>query len=120
MTLARLSAALGDYRAPAVDARSRSEWLAAVKRVTAAPEADNSGAPPTDAQVIGAVQRVSTEKSVVMCAAGTMPGALQVLWQSARSGYHMEYGFSCMGYEVAGAMGIKLARPDKGGHLLRG
>ncbi|MDP9811477.1 3D-(3,5/4)-trihydroxycyclohexane-1,2-dione acylhydrolase (decyclizing) [Rhizobium tibeticum] len=113
VTLARLSAALGDYRAPAVDARSRSEWLAAVKRVTAAPEADDSGALPTDAQVIGAVQRVSTEKSVVMCAAGTMPGALQVLWQSAMSGYHMEYGFSCMGYEVAGAMGIKLARPDK-------
>ncbi len=48
-----------------------------------------------------------------MCAAGTMPGALQVLWQSARGGYHMEYGFSCMGYELAGAMGIKLARPDK-------
>jgi 3D-(3,5/4)-trihydroxycyclohexane-1,2-dione acylhydrolase (decyclizing) len=42
-----------------------------------------------------------------------MPGALQVLWQSAKGGYHMEYGFSCMGYEVAGAMGIKLARPDK-------
>jgi 3D-(3,5/4)-trihydroxycyclohexane-1,2-dione acylhydrolase (decyclizing) len=81
--------------------------------VTAAPEADGPGNLPTDAQVIGAVQRVATEKSVVMCAAGTMPGALQVLWQSAKGGYHMEYGFSCMGYEVAGAMGIKLARPDK-------
>ena len=48
-----------------------------------------------------------------MCAAGTMPGALQVLWQSAKGGYHMEYGYSCMGYEVAGAMGIKLAAPEK-------
>src|SRR5277367_2679768 len=48
-----------------------------------------------------------------MCAAGTMPGALQILWQSAKGGYHMEYGYSCMGYEVAGAMGVKLAAPQK-------
>ncbi|MET0358964.1 MAG: thiamine pyrophosphate-dependent enzyme, partial [Pararhizobium sp.] len=46
-------------------------------------------------------------------AAGTMPGALQILWRSAAGGYHMEYGFSCMGYEVAGAFGIKLAAPEK-------
>ncbi|MGR9507879.1 3D-(3,5/4)-trihydroxycyclohexane-1,2-dione acylhydrolase (decyclizing) [Rhizobium leguminosarum] len=113
VTLARLSAALGAYRGSGVDAGSRTDWHKTVERVTAAPEADGPGNLPTDAQVIGAVQRVATEKSVVMCAAGTMPGALQVLWQSAKGGYHMEYGFSCMGYEVAGAMGIKLARPDK-------
>ncbi|MGR9487698.1 3D-(3,5/4)-trihydroxycyclohexane-1,2-dione acylhydrolase (decyclizing) [Rhizobium leguminosarum] len=113
VTLARLSVALEAYRGPGVDAGSRTDWHKTVERVTAAPEADGPGNLPTDAQVIGAVQRVATEKSVVMCAAGTMPGALQVLWQSAKGGYHMEYGFSCMGYEVAGAMGIKLARPDK-------
>ncbi|MGO6687817.1 3D-(3,5/4)-trihydroxycyclohexane-1,2-dione acylhydrolase (decyclizing) [Rhizobium leguminosarum] len=113
VTLARLSAALDAYRGAGVDAGSRTDWHKTVERVTAAPEADGPGNLPTDAQVIGAVQRVATEKSVVMCAAGTMPGALQVLWQSAKGGYHMEYGFSCMGYEVAGAMGIKLARPDK-------
>ncbi|MBY3000814.1 3D-(3,5/4)-trihydroxycyclohexane-1,2-dione acylhydrolase (decyclizing) [Rhizobium leguminosarum] len=113
VTLARLSAALDAYRGAGVDAGSRTDWHKTVERVTAAPEADGPGNLPTDAQVIGAVQRVATENSVVMCAAGTMPGALQVLWQSAKGGYHMEYGFSCMGYEVAGAMGIKLARPDK-------
>ncbi|PDS76677.1 3D-(3,5/4)-trihydroxycyclohexane-1,2-dione acylhydrolase (decyclizing) [Rhizobium sp. L43] len=113
VTLARLSAALEAYHGPGVDAGSRTDWHQTVGRVTAAPEADGPGNLPTDAQVIGAVQRVATENSVVMCAAGTMPGALQVLWQSAKGGYHMEYGFSCMGYEVAGAMGIKLARPDK-------
>ncbi|NKL38483.1 3D-(3,5/4)-trihydroxycyclohexane-1,2-dione acylhydrolase (decyclizing) [Rhizobium leguminosarum bv. viciae] len=113
VTLARLSATLEAYRGPGVDAGSRTDWHQAVERVTAAPDADGPGNLPTDAQVIGAVQRVTTENSVVMCAAGTMPGALQVLWQSAKGGYHMEYGFSCMGYEVAGAMGIKLARPDK-------
>ena len=63
--------------------------------------------------MIGAVQRMATENTVAMCAAGTMPGALQVLWQSAKGGYHMEYGYSCMGYEVAGALGIKLADPSK-------
>ncbi|MCB1351563.1 MAG: 3D-(3,5/4)-trihydroxycyclohexane-1,2-dione acylhydrolase (decyclizing) [Rhodobacteraceae bacterium] len=109
--LAKLTAALGDHRAPAFDAGSRLDWLAAVEAVTAAREAPN--ALPSDAQVIGAVQRVATEATVVMCAAGTMPGALQVLWQSAAGGYHMEYGYSCMGYEVAGAMGIKLAAPEK-------
>ncbi|MCB2399449.1 3D-(3,5/4)-trihydroxycyclohexane-1,2-dione acylhydrolase (decyclizing) [Rhizobium ruizarguesonis] len=113
VTLARLSTALEAYRGAGVDAGSRTDWHKTVERVTAAPETDGPGNLPTDAQVIGAVQRVAKENSVVMCAAGTMPGALQVLWQSAKGGYHMEYGFSCMGYEVAGAMGIKLARPDK-------
>ena len=113
ITLTRLSAALKAYRGPEVDAGIRTDWHRTVERVTAAPETDGPGNLPTDAQVIGAVQRAATEISVVMCAAGTMPGALQVLWQSAKGGYHMEYGFSCMGYEVAGAMGIKLARPDK-------
>ena len=48
-----------------------------------------------------------------MCAAGTMPGALKLLWQPSQGGYHMEYGYSCMGYEIAGAMGLKLARPGR-------
>ncbi|MEF9603507.1 thiamine pyrophosphate-dependent enzyme, partial [Paracoccus sp. PXZ] len=50
---------------------------------------------------------------IAMCAAGTMPGALKLLWQPAQGGYHMEYGYSCMGYEIAGALGLKLARPDR-------
>ena len=112
VTLERIDAALGDLRFGAADAKSRTDWHAAVARVTAAPEKDTN-ALPSDAQVIGAVQRVATKDTVAMCAAGTMPGALQVLWQSAKGGYHMEYGYSCMGYEVAGAMGIKLADPSK-------
>jgi 3D-(3,5/4)-trihydroxycyclohexane-1,2-dione acylhydrolase (decyclizing) len=113
VSLEKLSALLNDHKAPAFDAQSRSDWHATVKKVTAAPQPNLTNHLPTDAQVIGAVQRVATEKTVAMCAAGTMPGALQVLWQSARGGYHMEYGYSCMGYEVAGAMGIKLAAPEK-------
>jgi 3D-(3,5/4)-trihydroxycyclohexane-1,2-dione acylhydrolase (decyclizing) len=75
--------------------------------------APNRAGLPTDAQVIGAVQRQATRDTLVMSAAGTMPGALHTLWRAAPGGYHMEYGFSCMGYELAGAMGIKLAQPEK-------
>lgn len=65
-------------------------------------------------QVIGAVQRQARENSVVMCAAGTMPGELHQLWKAERPmSYHMEYGFSCMGYEIAGGLGIKVAEPDR-------
>jgi 3D-(3,5/4)-trihydroxycyclohexane-1,2-dione acylhydrolase (decyclizing) len=65
-------------------------------------------------QVVGAVQRVAHDDTVVMCAAGTMPGELHKLWKSTKPmSYHMEYGFSCMGYEIAGAMGIKMAQPER-------
>ncbi|MEM8915245.1 MAG: thiamine pyrophosphate-dependent enzyme, partial [Pseudomonadota bacterium] len=68
----------------------------------------------TDMQVVGAVQRSAGPDTVVMCAAGTMPGELHKLWKAGRPGsYHMEYGFSCMGYEIAGAIGIKMAEPDR-------
>ncbi|SEM91938.1 3D-(3,5/4)-trihydroxycyclohexane-1,2-dione hydrolase [Loktanella fryxellensis] len=110
--LADLSAALGDHTAPAPDAGLRTAWFAAVDPQTAAPEDGN--ALPTDAQVIGAVQRASGSDTVVMSAAGTMPGELHKLWKAPRAGgYHMEYGFSCMGYEVAGAMGIAMAQPSR-------
>ena len=112
MTLEKIDAALGDTRFAAADAKARTDWHAAVAEVTAAPAKDANKLP-SDAQVIGAVQRIATENTVAMCAAGTMPGALQVLWQAAKGGYHMEYGYSCMGYEIAGAMGIKLAAPEK-------
>lgn len=111
-TLAQLSAALGDHKAAAPDAALRRAWHAKVTAVTAAPEESANGLP-SDAQVIGAVQRVATDNSIVMCAAGTMPGALHVLWQAAAGGYHMEYGYSCMGYEIAGALGVALAAPGK-------
>lgn len=110
VALEKLSAALGDYRG-APDAPAREAWLAAVDAKCQTPVAP--GQLPTDAQVIGAVQAVSTPATIAMCAAGTMPGALKLLWQPAQGGYHMEYGYSCMGYEVAGAMGIKLAAPER-------
>ena len=108
--LEKISAALGSHRFADPDAALRKDWFATTDALMAAPGANTL---PTDAQVIGAVQRQTGKQSIVMCAAGTMPGALQVLWRAAQGGYHMEYGFSCMGYEIAGAMGIKMAQPQK-------
>ena len=109
--LEALGEALGDYRASAFDPAMREDWLRAVDAYCARP--DDQAARPTDGQVIGAVQRATGEAAVAMCAAGTMPGALKLLWQPSQGGYHMEYGYSCMGYEIAGAMGIKLATPER-------
>ncbi|MBD9529280.1 3D-(3,5/4)-trihydroxycyclohexane-1,2-dione acylhydrolase (decyclizing) [Paracoccus sp. PAR01] len=111
VALEGLTALLDDHRIERFDTQARADWLAAVDAHCAAPADGN--ALPTDAQVIGAVQRASTPESIAMCAAGTMPGALKLLWQPAQGGYHMEYGYSCMGYEIAGAMGIKLALPRR-------
>ncbi|MFY1712297.1 3D-(3,5/4)-trihydroxycyclohexane-1,2-dione acylhydrolase (decyclizing) [Tritonibacter mobilis] len=107
-----LGAALGDLQFTAPSATLKEAWFSAVDPLTAAPREDIQL--PTDQQVIGAVQRASGPDTVVMCAAGTMPGELHKLWKAPRPGaYHMEYGYSCMGYEIAGAMGIKMAQPDR-------
>ena len=94
----------------APDARLKSDWLIATAAEKAKPGDIN--ALPTDGQVIGAVQRSASASTIVMGAAGTMPGELHKIWDAAQGGYHMEYGFSCMGYEIAGALGIKMAKPQ--------
>ena len=64
--------------------------------------------------MIGAVQRASDENTVLLCAAGGLPGELHKLWKASRpNGYHLEYGYSCMGYEIAGGLGAKMALPDR-------
>ena len=69
---------------------------------------------PAQSEVIGVVNRVSGPRDVVVCAAGSMPGDLHKLWRTRDpKGYHVEYGFSCMGYEIAGGLGVKLADPDR-------
>ena len=110
--LGDLSSALGDHTSSASIDGLKEDWFAKVDPLTDAPSDSNALA--TDMQVIGAVQRSAGDNSVVMCAAGTMPGELHKLWKANRPmSYHMEYGFSCMGYEIAGAMGIKMAEPER-------
>jgi 3D-(3,5/4)-trihydroxycyclohexane-1,2-dione acylhydrolase (decyclizing) len=110
IALEKISAALGAKRFADPDFSARTKWFRTTDALFAAPSGNEL---PTDAQVIGAVDRNAGKQSLIMCAAGTMPGALHVLWRAAQGGYHMEYGFSCMGYEIAGAMGIKMAQPDR-------
>src|SRR5258705_7888745 len=69
---------------------------------------------PAQTEVIGAVSEVAGPRDVVVQAAGSMPGDLQMLWRARDpKQYHVEYGYSCMGYEIAGALGIKMAAPDR-------
>ncbi|HEY4866218.1 MAG TPA: 3D-(3,5/4)-trihydroxycyclohexane-1,2-dione acylhydrolase (decyclizing) [Candidatus Dormibacteraeota bacterium] len=97
-----------DYRAQAN--HLAREWDATVER------AYKLGHQPLPAQseVIGVVNEVSEPRDVVICAAGSMPGDLHKLWRTRDpKGYHVEYGFSCMGYEIAGGLGVKMAAPDR-------
>jgi 3D-(3,5/4)-trihydroxycyclohexane-1,2-dione acylhydrolase (decyclizing) len=108
-----LSAALAHYRAPdswlAEARREKTAWLGAAAQAT---DPSNT-ALPSDAQVIGAVQRASEPSDIVLCAAGGLPGELHKLWNASQPGsYHLEYGYSCMGYEIAGGLGVKMARPN--------
>jgi len=97
-----------DYRA-CVD-KFREEWDAEVDRIY------NLGHGPiiSQGEVIGAVNEFSRPQDVVVCAAGSLPGDLHKLWRTRDpKGYHLEYGYSCMGYEIAGGMGIKMAAPER-------
>lgn len=112
MALAVLLHELRDLRAPALPLGLKDAWFALVDPLTAPPGDGN--ALPTDQQVIGAVQRAAGPDTVILSAAGTMPGELHKLWKSPRPGaYHCEYGFSCMGYEIAGAIGVCMAEPGR-------
>lgn len=113
--LKALSSGLAGWKAPAALAakagKEKDIWLEAAAKATATTNA----ALPSDAQVIGAVARsIGGEKTIALCAAGGLPGELHKLWQATVPGsYHMEYGFSCMGYEIAGGLGAKMAHPEK-------
>jgi len=106
-----LSDRLGDWRSGVDHAPAIADWNAAFEAVTAPPA---EGVLPSDAQVLGAVWRTADEDAVVVCAAGGLPGELHKLWRTHRpGGYHVEYGFSCMGYEIAGGLGVKMAEPGR-------
>lgn len=115
-----LSFGLEDWAAPeAWTERARAasrEWVDIVSSITGQRQAP-PGRLPYDGEVIGAVQRSSTHSAmsdIVVCAAGTLPAELEKLWRTETAGgYHMEYGYSCMGYEIAGGLGVKMAAPDR-------
>ncbi len=77
--------------------------------------------PITQAEVIGIVNNFMESSDIMLCAAGSLPGELHKLWRTRQpGGYHMEYGYSCMGYEIAGGLGVKMAHPDREVYVLVG
>jgi 3D-(3,5/4)-trihydroxycyclohexane-1,2-dione acylhydrolase (decyclizing) len=107
-----LTARLSGWSAPSAWASAaksgKTKWQEQAAAATAATNAELA----SDAQTIGAVQRVFGSRATVVCAAGGLPGELHKLWQAGAPGsYHLEYGYSTMGYEIAGGLGVKLARP---------
>jgi 3D-(3,5/4)-trihydroxycyclohexane-1,2-dione acylhydrolase (decyclizing) len=118
-TLEALSARLSGWAADAGwTARTQREaraWRDIVTQIVGKRDI-KAPALPYDGEVIGAIQRHarSAEDDIVVCAAGSLPGELHKLWRAARAGaYHVEYGYSCMGYEIAGGIGVKMARPER-------
>ncbi len=76
---------------------------------------------PSQGELIGAVNELSDPSAIMVCAAGSLPGDLHKLWRARHpKNYHMEYGYSCMGYEIAGGLGIKMAAPDHDVYVMVG
>ena len=121
VALEELQAMLAGYSTPAdfrrrVDAL-RNAWIEETDRVTA----PSGKSPMVQAEVISVVNAASEPRDVVVCAAGSLPGELHKLWRTRDArGYHLEYGYSCMGYEIAGGLGVKMAAPDRHVYVMVG
>lgn len=125
-TLLALTELLGDHRVDTAYASRitdlKAEWDAIVDDAfhPAVPAAGEGGLLSQN-EVIGMVNEHSDPRDVVVCAAGSMPGDLHKLWRTRdKGGYHVEYGYSCMGYEIAGGLGIRLADDSRDVFVLVG
>jgi 3D-(3,5/4)-trihydroxycyclohexane-1,2-dione acylhydrolase (decyclizing) len=121
VTLEEFSTALGSYRVSedyrSEIARLRSEWSAEVDRIYSR----RQGPPLSQGEVIGLLNSILSPREVIVCAAGSLPGDLHKLWRTHDpKGYHLEYGYSCMGYEIAGGLGVKMADPSREVYVLVG
>jgi len=119
--LEQLLEVLGGYRTePAYRERAERlnrEWDAEVTRLYNL----EHGPPISQGEVIGGVNQAAGPRDVVVCAAGSLPGDLHKLWRARDpKGYHLEYGYSCMGYEIAGGLGVKMADPDREVYVMVG
>jgi 3D-(3,5/4)-trihydroxycyclohexane-1,2-dione acylhydrolase (decyclizing) len=119
--LAQLDAALSGYHVDREYATCIAQWKQRWEDETDRLFALRHGPPVSQGEVIGAVSRVSRPQDVVVCAAGSLPGDLHKLWRTQDpKGYHLEYGYSCMGYEIAGGLGVKMADPSREVYVMVG
>ena len=121
ITLEELTAAVTNYHVPADYAAAiqnyRDEWVEEVERLYHLGHAPL----PSQSEVIGVVNEVSRPEDVLVCAAGSLPGDLHKLWRARNpKQFHLEYGYSCMGYEIAGGLGIKMAAPHRDVYVMVG
>ncbi len=121
VVLEELAEQLGTYRVDEAYRKKVADYnISWDQKVTLAYQAENN-AILSQAEVIGAVNTFSEDKDVVLCAAGSAPGDLHKLWRTRNSkGFHLEYGYSCMGYEISGALGAKIACPDREIYVILG
>jgi 3D-(3,5/4)-trihydroxycyclohexane-1,2-dione acylhydrolase (decyclizing) len=121
ITLQELAAELVSYRVTSSYAANiaslRAKWDQEVDRIYNL----RHGPPISQGEVIGVLNRVLGPRDVIVCAAGSLPGDLHKLWRARDpKSYHLEYGYSCMGYEIAGGLGVKMAAPDREVYVLIG
>ena len=120
-SIAALDEGLADWKVEAdyrlTCEKMRAEWDLEVTRLYHL----GHGPLPAQSEVIGAVNELSAPRDVVVCAAGSMPGDLHKLWRTRDpKGYHVEYGYSTMGYEIAGGLGVKMADPTREVYVMVG
>ncbi len=107
--------AAGGYRSQAE--QLHAAWDAEVERIYAIRHEPL----PSQGELIGAVNELSSPEAIMLCAAGSLPGDLHKLWRARHpKNYHLEYGYSCMGYEIAGGLGAKMAAPDRDVYVMVG
>lgn len=112
--LSSISQKLASWSSPPVwqelTKTEKEKWSETSARICA----PKKGGYPSDAQVVEVVQQFAEDNTTVVCAAGSLPAELHKHWRcSSHSSYHVEYGYSCMGYEIAGGMGAKMAQPER-------
>jgi 3D-(3,5/4)-trihydroxycyclohexane-1,2-dione acylhydrolase (decyclizing) len=119
--LQQLEGALAGYTVDDVYTAAIGQWKARWEEETDRLFNLRHGPPVSQGEVIGAVSRVAKPEDVVLNAAGSLPGDLHKLWRTSKpGGYHMEYGYSCMGYEIAGGLGVKMADPSREVYVMVG
>lgn len=119
--LEELQQAAGDYKIEHTYAENirqmRADWETEVDRIYALTQA----APITQGEVVGILNDFTQPSDILVCAAGSLPGDLHKLWRTRQTlGYHMEYGYSCMGYEIAGGLGVRMADPSREVYVMIG